>query len=110
MEDVSNVFMVAKELHAVGSSMAALARWLGITENSVYKWMQKGVVPEAWREAVAVAVAEIKKRAARRSEVALSRAEVKYESNWRARLYAQRVALLHELAEIDAALAAHGEG
>jgi hypothetical protein len=67
MEDVSNVFMVAKELRAVGYSMAALARWIGISENSVYKWMKSGIVPEARREAVATAVAEIKKRAARRS-------------------------------------------
>jgi hypothetical protein len=67
MEDVSNVFMVAKELRAVGSLMAALARWIGISENSIYKWMERGVVPEAKREAVALAVAEIKKRAKRRS-------------------------------------------
>jgi lambda repressor-like predicted transcriptional regulator len=53
--DSSNVFMVAKDLRAAGSSMAALARWLGISENSVYKWMERGVVPEARREAVVLA-------------------------------------------------------
>jgi lambda repressor-like predicted transcriptional regulator len=55
MKDVSNVFIIAKELRAVGFSMAALARWIGISENSVYKWMERGVVPEARREAVVLA-------------------------------------------------------
>jgi lambda repressor-like predicted transcriptional regulator len=108
--DSSNVFMVAKDLRAAGSSMAALARWIGISENSIHKWMERGVVPEARREAVALAVEAIKKRAAQRHEAVMTKAEADYEGNWRARLYATRVELLRELAEIDAALAAHGEG